>query len=197
MRPLILFLVPCLAFCAVPGVGATHTEVLECPSGAHLWFKLRGGDVHIRRGSDPNHVVVRYTPDPRKPWQEKNVQLRWRTHNSDLQVEIRAPLSLSVDTELELPSPISLEVHMTGGDLTVEDVEGDKNLQLFAGDLKVNVGSLESLRDAEVSSGVGDADVPPAGTLHGWLGHTWKYQGSGPYRLYAHTTFGDVSLVAK
>jgi len=33
--------------------------------------------------------------------------------------------------------------------------------------------------------------------LHGWLGHTWAYQGSGPYRLYAHTSFGDVSLVAK
>ena len=197
MRPVILFLVSCLAFCAVPGVGATHTEVLECPPGAHLWFKLRGGDVHIKRGTDPTHVVVRYTPDPGKPWREKNVQLRSRTHNSYLQVEIRAPLSLSVDTELELPSPISLEVHMTGGDLTVEGVDGDKNLQLFAGDLKVNVGSLESLRDAEVSSGVGDADVPPAGTLHGWLGHTWTYQGSGPYRLYAHTTFGDVSLVAK
>ena len=197
MRRVILFLVACCAFYALPGVGATHTEVLECPSGAHFWFKLRGGDVHIKRGSDPTHVVVRYTPDLRKPWQENKVQLRWRTHNSSLQMEIRAPLSLSVDAELELPSPISLEVHMTGGDLAVEGVEGDKNLQLFAGDLKVDVGTLESLREAEVSSGIGDANVPSAGTMHGWLGHTWKYQGSGPYRLYARTTFGDVSLVAK
>jgi hypothetical protein len=141
--------------------------------------------------------VVSYTPDPRKPWQEKKVQLRSRTHNSSIQVEIRAPMSLSVDTELELPSPISLEVHMTGGDLTVEGVDGDKNLQLFAGDLKVDVGTLESLGQAEVSSGIGDADVPSAGTMHGWLGHTWKYHGSGPYRLYAHTIFGDVRLIAK
>jgi hypothetical protein len=177
-------------------VGATHAEVLECPSGAHFWFKSRGGDVHIKRGSDPNHVVLRYTPDPHKPWDEKRVQLRWRAHNSSLQVVIRAPLSLSVDVELELPSPISLEVHMTAGDLTVEGVEGDKNLQLFAGDLKVDVGTLESLREAEVSSGIGDANVPSVGTMHGWLGHTWKYQGSGPYRLHAYTTLGDVSLVA-
>jgi hypothetical protein len=110
---------------------------------------------------------------------------------------IRTPISLSVDVELELPSPISLEAHMTAGDLTVEGVEGDKNLKLFAGDLKVDVGSLESLREAEVSSGIGDADVPSVGTMHGWLGHTWKYRGSGPYRLYAYTTLGDVSLVAK
>jgi hypothetical protein len=141
--------------------------------------------------------VVRYTPDPRKPWDEKKVQLRWRTDNSGLQVVIRSPLSLSVDVELELPSPISLEVHMTAGDLTVGGVEGDKNLRLFAGDMKVDVGTLESVREAEVSSGIGDTNVPSGGTMHGWLGHTWKYKGSGPYRLYASTTLGDVSLVAK
>jgi hypothetical protein len=197
MRRAILFLAVSWVFCAVAGMGATHTEVVQCPSGTHFWFKLRGGDVHIKRGSDLTHVVVRYTPDPHKPEEEKNVQLRSRTHGSAVQVEIRAPMSLSVDAELEVPSPVSLEIHMTGGDLTVEGVEGDKNLQLFAGDLKVDVGTLESLRDAEVSVSVGDADVPSAGTLHGWLGHTWKYRGSGLYRLYAHTTFGDVNLVAK
>ena len=197
MRRLILFLAALCAFWAIPGVAATHTEVLECPAEAHFRFKLRGGDVHIKRGSDPAHLVVRYTPDPRKPEQEKDVLLRSRTHGSSIQVEIRAPMSLSVDAELEVPSPLSLEVHMTGGDLTVEGVEGDKNLQLFAGDLKVDVGSLKSLQEAEVSTRVGDADVPSGGTEHGWLGHTWTYQGPGLYRLYAHTTFGDVNLVAK
>lgn len=197
MRRVIFCLVASLAICTLPGVGATHTEVLECPAGAHLWFRLRGGDVHIKPGEDPAHIVVRYTPDPHKPEQEKNVQLRWRTHGSTIQVEIRTPISLSVDTELEVPTPLSLEVHMTGGDLTVEGVDGDKNLQLFAGDLKVDVGRLDSLREAVVSTRVGDADVPSTGTQHGWLGHTWKYQGNGPYRLYAHTSFGDVNLVAK
>jgi hypothetical protein len=197
MRRLVLFLAASLAFTVIPTLGASHTEVLECPAGSHFWFKLRGGDVRITRGSDPTHIVVRYTPDPRKPEQEKDVLLRSRTHGSSLQVKIRAPMSLSVDTELEVRSPISLEVHMTGGDLTVEGVEGDKNLELFAGDLKVDVGSLQSLREAEVSTRVGDTDVPPAGTERGWPGHTWKYEGKGSYRLYAHTTFGDVNLVAK
>ena len=197
MQRVIFFLLASLALNAAPGIAATHTEILDCPAGARLWFKLRGGDVHIKPGEDPTHIVVRYTPDPHKPEQEKNVQLRWRTHGSTIQVEIRTPISLSVDTELEVPSPLSLEVHMTGGDLTVQGVEGDKNLQLFAGDLKVDVGSLQSLREAEVSTRVGDADVPSAGTEHGWLGHTWRYRGTGPYRLYAHTTFGDATLVAQ
>jgi hypothetical protein len=191
------FVVLGLLVSTLPGLAATHTQVLECASGGSLWFKLRGGDVHITRGTDPNHIVVRYTPDPKKPEEEKKVQVRSRVRGSEVQVEIQAPMSLSVDAEVEVPSPFALEVHLTGGDLTVEGVEGNKNLLLFAGDLKVDAGALRTLGDAEVSVRVGDVDVPSVGKVHGWLGHTWKYQGDGPYRLYAHTTLGDVNLVAK
>jgi hypothetical protein len=186
-----------LVISVIPGLASTHTQVLESPPGGSLWFRLRGGDLHIKRGTDLQHIVVRYTPDPKKPELEKEVQVRSRLHGWQVQVEVRAPMSLSVDVEVEVPSPISLEVHLTGGDLTVEGVEGDKNLRLFAGDLKVDVGTLENVRDAEVSVGVGDVSVPPIGEVHGWLGHTWKYQGGGQYHLYAHAGFGDVSLVTK
>lgn len=185
------------AISVIPGLASTHTQVLENPPGGSLWFRLRGGDLHIKRGTDLQHIVVRYTPDPKKPELEKEVQVRLRLHGSQVQVEVRAPMSLSVDVDVEVPSPISLEVHMTGGDLTVEGVEGDKNLQLFAGDLKVEVGTLQNIQHAEVSTRVGDVSVPAIGEVHGWLGHTWKYHGGGQYRLYAHTGFGDASLVTK
>ncbi len=196
MRAIVLTAIA-LVVSAIPSVAATHTQVFECPQGCSLWFRLRGGDLRIKRGTDPRHIIVRYTPDPKKRDQEKNVQVRSRVHGSQVHVEIKAPVSLSVDAEVEVPSPMSLEVHMTGGDLTVDGVDGDKNLQLFAGDLKVNVGTLEKLREAEVSVRLGDVHVPPIGKAHGWLGRTWKYQGSGQYRLYAHTSFGDASLIAK
>ena len=186
-----------LAICVIPAPAATHTQMFECPAGSSLWFRLRGGDVRVTRGTDPEHIVLRYTPDPKKPEEENRVQVRSDVHGSQVRLEIKAPTSLSVDAEVEVPSPISLEVHMTGGDLTVEGVDGDKRLQLFAGDLKVDVGTLEKVRSAEVSVRVGDVDVPPIGEVHGWLGHTWRYQGSGQYRLYAHTTFGDAKLFTK
>ncbi len=194
---LTVFMAAGFAISAVPALAATHTQVFQCPAGGSLWFRLRGGDVHITRGTDPEHIVLRYTPDPKKPDEEKKVEIRSYVHGSQVRLEIKAPVSLSVDAELEVPSPISLEVHLTGGDLTVAGVDGDKSLQLFAGDLKVDVGALEKVREAEVSTRVGDVDVPAIGHLRGWLGHTWRYQGKGPYRLYAHTTFGDASLLAK
>ena len=194
MRP---FLLPVLALTITPipaGLAATHTESVEVPPAASLIFRLRGGDVHIRQGTDPQHIIVRYTPDPKKPGEEKKVQVWYSVHGSQVQIEVKAPDSLSVDAEVEVPGPIALEVHMTAGDLSVEGVDGNKNLHLFAGDLKLDVRSLQDLGDAEVSVGIGDVSVPPVGKTHGWLGHTWKYKGSGPYRLYAHTSFGDTSL---
>lgn len=194
MRP---FLLPVLALAITsvpPGLAATHTQSIEVSLGASLVCKFRGGDLRIRRGTDTQHIIVRYTPDPKKPGEENKVQVRSSVHSSEVQIEVKAPDSLSVDAEVEVPSPIALEVHMTAGDLSVKGVDGNKNLHLFAGDLKVDVGSLQDLGDAEVSVGIGDVSVPPVGKTHGWLGHTWKYRGSGPYRLYAHTSVGDTSL---
>jgi hypothetical protein len=185
-----------LVISVVPAPAATYTEMFECSAGGSLWFKLRGGDVHITRGTDVNHIVLRYTPDPKKPGEEKKVQISSYVHGSEVRIEIKAPISLSVDAEVEVPSPMSLDVHLTGGDLTVDGVDGDKDLQLFAGDLKVDVGTLRKVGNAEVSVRVGDVNVPPVGQVRGWLGHTWRYQGSGQYRLYAHTSFGDASLLA-
>ena len=185
------------AISVIPTLAATHTQVFECPAGGSLWFGLRAGDVRITRGADPEHIVLRYTPDPKKPDEENKVQIRSYVRGSQVRLEVKAPVSLSVDAEVQVPSPISLEVHLTGGDLTVEGVDGDKSLQLLAGDLKVDIGTLQKVRDAEVSVRVGDVEVPPIGEVRGWLGHTWRYQGNGQYRLYAHTSFGDASLLAK
>ena len=158
-----------LAISVIPALAATHTQVVECPTGGSLWFRVRGGDVHITRATDPDHIMLRYTPDPKKPDEENKVRIRSYVHGSQIQLEIKAPVSLSVDAELEVPSPISLEVHMTGGDLTVEGVDGDKNLQLLAGDLKVDVGTLQKVGTAEVSVRVGDVDVPPSDrSADGW-----------------------------
>ena len=54
-----------------------------------------------------------------------------------------------------------------------------------------------ALVHAGVSVRIGDVSAPAIGEVHGWLGHTWKYHSDGQYQLYAHTGFGDVSLVTK
>ena len=63
-----------LAISVIPALAATHTQVVECPTGGSLLFRVRGGDVHITRATDPDHIMLRYTPDPKKPDEEQKVQ---------------------------------------------------------------------------------------------------------------------------
>jgi len=64
MRRAIPFLAVSWAFCGAPGICVTHTEVVECPSGAHLLLQIARRGRSIQRGSDLTHVVVRYAPEP-------------------------------------------------------------------------------------------------------------------------------------
>jgi hypothetical protein len=179
---------------ATPVFAGTHTETVGFSPGGTLRFSLKGGDVHIMKGADPDHIVVRYTPDLKHPEDESKVQFVSTIQGSEVEIAIKTPMNLSVDTEIEVPSPVSLHVDLIGGDLKVEGVEGDKDLRLFAGDIRVELGKELNLHKGVASSRVGDVDAPALGKMSGWLGHTWKYAGAGQYSLYAHTNAGDVSV---
>jgi len=97
------------------------------------------------------------------------------------------------DVELELPAKTNLDVHDKVGDVTVEDIEGDKDLTLGVGDIRVsNAGSTYRLINA--STGIGDVNSDGYGETSGWLGKTLKYHGEGKYELRAHVGVGDIRL---
>jgi len=45
----------------------------------------------------------------------------------------------------------------------------------------------------DASTHAGDV-AAPFGQPHGWIGNSLKYQGTGAYRIHAHTLAGDVRL---
>ena len=60
-----------------------------------------------------------------------------------------------------------------------------------------NIHPCRFVTSHKVSVSVGDVDVPAIGEVHGWLGHTWRFHGSGQYRLYAQTSSGDAKLLTR
>jgi hypothetical protein len=98
--------------------------------------------------------------------------------------------------ELEVPQNTNLEVHEKVGDLTVEDVEGDKDLTLRVGDIRVAKGHAD-YRAVHASTSIGDVNGNGYGETSGWLGKTLKYHGDGKYELRAHVSVGDITLEGK
>jgi len=191
-----LLMVPC---CAASdwNYEETHNEVREFAAGGMVHVRLNVGDLHIRRG-DSNKISLHYTV---KSWRESQVKAAHvdiDVNGRDAVIEFHAPSSgnTQFDVELEVPQNTNLEVHEKVGDLRIEDVEGDKDLALGVGDIRVAFGR-SAYHLVRASTSIGDVNTSSGDVSAGLLGKTLKYYGDGKYELHAHVSIGDISLEGK
>ena len=175
----------------------THSEVRDFVSGGMLHVRLSVGDLQIRRG-DSNKIQLRYTVKSRHEGNVKDARVDIEVRGNDASLEFHVPSggNTQIDVELEVPQNTNLDVHEKVGDLTVEDVEGDKDLELSVGDIRVTVGR-KSYHLVRASTSIGDVNGEGYGETSGWLGKTLKYRGDGKYELRAHVSVGDINLEGK
>jgi hypothetical protein len=155
------------------------------------------GDLHIKRG-DTNKISLRYTVKSRRESTMKEATVDFDVHGSDATLEFHAPSSgnTSFDVELEVPQKTNIDVHEKVGDMTVDNVEGDKDLSLGVGDVRVE-NERAGYRLVNASTGIGDVHSDGYGETSGWLGKTLRYHGDGKYELRAHVGVGDIHLDGK
>ena len=172
----------------------THSDSRDFAAGGFVHVRLSVGDMHIRRG-DTNKIALRYTVKSSRERNVKEATVNFDVRGSDATIEFHAPSggNTQFDVELEVPQNTNLDVHEKVGDVTVDNVEGDKDLSLGVGDIRVGKGHA-GYRLVSASTGIGDVDGDGYGETSGWLGKTLKYHGEGKYELRAHVGVGDVHL---
>jgi len=175
----------------------TRTDARDFVAGGMLHVHLSVGDVHVRRGTD-NKIHLRYTVKSRHEDNIKEAHADLDVRGNDAKLEFHAPSggNTAFDVELEVPASTNLDVHAKVGDVTVEDVEGDKDLDLGVGDIRVS-SEHSKYRLVHVSAGIGDVHGADYGETSGWLGKTLKYRGEGKYELRARVGVGDIRLEGK
>jgi hypothetical protein len=175
----------------------THNEVRDFVAGGMVHVRMSVGDLHILR-SNTSQIRVRYTI---KSWSEsrvKNSHVDIDIHGRDADIEFHASTSgnTQFDVEIQVPQNTNLDVHEKVGDLTVKDIEGDKDLQLGIGDIRVAFGR-SAYHLVRASTTIGDVNTSMGDVSAGLLGKTLKYDGDGKYELHAHVSIGDISLEEK
>ena len=150
----------------------THSDAREFVAGGFVHVRLSVGDMHIRRG-DSNKISVRYTIKSRYEKNLKAAHVDFDVHGSDATIEFHAPSDSNTqfDVELEVPQKTNLDVHDKVGYVRVDDVDGDKDLSLGIGDIRVANGQDE-YRQVSASAGIGDVNGEGYGKTRGWLGKT-------------------------
>ena len=162
-----------------------------------MHVRMSVGDMHIKRG-DTNKISLRYTVKSRHERNVKEATVDFDIRGKDATLEFRAPSggNTQFDVELEVPQTTNIDVHGKVGDVTVEDVEGDKDLSLGVGDIRISNGRA-GYRVVNASTGIGDVHGDGYGETSGWLGKSLKYHGEGKYELRAHVGVGDIHLEGK
>jgi hypothetical protein len=193
---LCLFLVP-LAGANDYKYEESHHDTRDFADGGHLRVHMAVGDLHIKRG-DSNKLRLEYKVKSKSEDHLKDVSVDFDVHGNDAIVEFHVPHSedMQLDVELEVPQNTNLDLHQQVGDLRVDTIEGDKDLELGVGDIRVAKTS-GSYRSVNASTGIGDVHSDGYGEGKGWLGKTVKYHGDGKYDLRAHVGVGDIHLDGK
>jgi hypothetical protein len=180
----------------------THKDARDFVSGGMLHVHLGVGDLHVKRG-DGDKLHLTYTIKSRRERNVKDAHVDFDVRGNDAVIEFHAPSgdNTEFDVELEVPANTNLDLHEKVGDLTVENVEGDKELDLGVGDIRIASEHASSehakYRLVHASAGIGDVNGGDYGETSGWLGKTLKYRGEGKYELRAHVGVGDIHLEGK
>src|SRR5215467_681311 len=168
-----------------------HPFQVDYPSGSQLNLRLRSGDIRVVGGAE-NKVAVRVDAKNLEKAREVRVIFDRSEHSGELRVS-GGPRD-NIQITVEVPKDTGLYVRMSAGELEIRDVTGDKDVQLHAGELIVDVGNPADYSHVDASVVTGGLEAPPFHEDHGGFFRSFHKSGNGKYRLYAHVGAGDLTL---
>jgi hypothetical protein len=160
-------------------------------SGTHLRLHLHQGDFRVI-GSDSEKISIHV--EGKNSELAKNIKIRLTRADGAVDLTLSHVPKNELQVTIEIPRSTNLYARMHGGDLSVEGVSGDKDLELTGGDLTIQVGSPEDYSHVDLSVRFGDVSGAQFGDPKGWIGNSVRKDGDGKYRLHAHVMAGDLVL---
>jgi hypothetical protein len=154
-------------------------------------IELRSGDCRIV-GNDTHKISVRV--DTKDPDKARDVTVNFKHFGNHGDVRIYGGPRNDIQITIEIPKDSGVVVRMPFGDLTMEGISGDKDVELHAGDLSIAVGAAADYGHVDASVISGDLQAEPFGESHSGLFRSFEKTGAGRYRLHVHLGAGDLTL---
>lgn len=95
---------------------------------------------------------------------------------------------------IEVPRETELHVRMPFGELNIAKVRGGKDVSLHAGQLTMEIGDPKDYAQIDASVLTGELDLSALGVEKSGLFRSYKKDGPGKYKLYAHVGSGELDL---
>ncbi len=143
-------------------------------------------------GSDDDKIKLHYWSDREDL---RDVRVRLESSGNTATVYVGEGPHNDFHVDIQIPRKSDLYLRIVAGKVDIGKVSGDKNIELSAGDLTVQVGEADDYSEVEASVYTGDLHASPFGVSKGGLFRSFHKKGPGEYRLYAHVGAGQISLV--
>jgi hypothetical protein len=130
----------------------------------------------------------------------QRIRIRFQGNQDDETLTIAGDLRKgnNVRVRIEVPRKTSLRVEMSAGEVKVEEIAGDKDIDLYAGQITISSTRPWDYRSVDVSVSIGEVNAPVYGTQKGgfFRGIT-KETADGEYSLHAHVITGEIDLLGR
>jgi hypothetical protein len=127
----------------------------------------------------------------------QRIRIRFQGNQDDETLTIAGDLLTgnNVRVRIEVPRKTSLRIEMPAGEVKVEEIAGDKDIDLYAGRIAISSTRPWDYRSVDVSVSIGAVNAPVYGAHKGgfFRGLT-KETADGEYSLRAHVITGEIYL---
>jgi hypothetical protein len=104
----------------------------------------------------------------------------------------------NLHVRVEVPWKTNLRIRMPAGEVKVEEIKGDKDIELYAGQITISSAHEWNYHSVNASVGIGEVRAPMYDAdKGGFFRSVTKTTASGEYRLRAHVTTGEIDLVGR
>ena len=171
------------------------SESLEAPfiASGQISMDLSAGEYRISASPD-NQIRLRWSVRNRS--QLRGVEAYADVDGSDATIVLDGP-SNNFHVTIEVPARSDLSIELSAGELSVEDIVGNKDIRLNAGELRIDVGRPDDYGRVEASVWAGELRATPFRKVTGGLFRSFDWRGDGEYYLRAKLKAGELRLYSK
>jgi hypothetical protein len=141
-------------------------------------------------GKDQTSIKVSYSSKR----DDGDVRVHLRVDGSRAELQISRCPNNDFQVIIEVPKRTDLFIRIPAGQLDVDHIAGNKDLEIHAGQINVELGQTDDYRKVDASVYTGEVDAPPYQVSKGGLFRSFERKGPGEYRLHAHVAAGQINL---
>jgi hypothetical protein len=167
---------------------ATSLEQPFAPGG-RITMDLSAGEYEII-GSPYQRIRLDWDVDTRDLDEVRN---RVTINGTEARVTTDGPGD-EFRVRIQVPAQTHLRVRLTAGEMAIKGIEGDKDVELHAGELDIDVVRAEDYSRVDAGVWAGEIDASPFQITKEGLFRSFDWTGRGKYRLHAHLKAGEIKL---